>query len=52
MDMFEEAAKHLFTRLSGQMLKIRALFSAVESIYDFVSTTFLTLAYASLSETH
>ena len=52
MKMFEEAVKHLFTRLSRQMFKICTLLSAVESIYEFVRTTFLTLAYASFSETH
>ena len=52
MKMFEEAVKHLFTRLSGQMFKIRALFSAVESIYEIVRTPFFTFAYASFSETH
>ena len=52
MKMFEEAVKHLFTSLIGQMFNIRALFSAAESIYEFVRTTFLTFAYASFSETH
>ena len=52
MKMFEEAVKHLFTRLRGKMFKIRALFSAVESIYEFVRTQFLIFAYASFSETH
>ena len=50
--MFEEAVKHMFTRFSGQMFKIRTLFSAVESIYEFLRTTFLTFAHESFSETH
>ena len=52
MKKLKEAVKHLFTRLISQMFKIRGFFSAVESIYEFVRTTFLTFAYASFSETH
>ena len=52
MKIFEEAVKHLFTCLIGQMVNIRGLFSAAESIYEFVRTTFLTFAYTSFSGTH